>query len=126
MTAKIIPTVVHLGIQVTDMEVSARFYQELLGLAKVPIMQGSLGPMGFIVCGGFELVLHQIPGEVVSPRNKLDHFGIQVEDLEESYKKAVAMNAARSEIHDSFQWRQFNAIDPDKYPFHLMALRRDA
>jgi catechol 2,3-dioxygenase-like lactoylglutathione lyase family enzyme len=120
-----IPRVVHLGIQVSNMQRSVDFYSKLLGLDKIPVMEGSLGPMGFIVIGGFELVLHHIPGEMVEKRNRLDHFGIQVDDLAATYARAHAMGVVKDDIHDSFQWRQFNVVDPDGYPIHIMSLTKD-
>src|SRR5688572_21478464 len=87
------PAIVHVGIQVEDLEKAVSFYKELFALKKIPIIQGSLGPMGFIKFGRSEFVLHHVPGEKLKNRNRLDHFGIEVANLKKIYERAIKMGA---------------------------------
>lgn len=117
-------TVIHLGVQVSNLEKSIDFYKKLCSLDKVPVLKGQLGPMAFLKLGKFEFVLHNIHDEVVHKRNKLDHFGIQVENLNHTYQVALELKASTSKIHKSFGWWQFNVVDPDGYKFHVMSRRK--
>jgi len=81
-------TLNHVSISASDIEASARFYEELFGLERVPAPNFGF-PVVWLRAG--DLQLHLFQRDVDPPRRH--HFGLTVEDFETVYRKAEELGA---------------------------------
>ena len=73
----------HVSIPAVDLDESARFYIDLLGATEIPTARFR-GPVKWLALGGQQLHLFQ--SETAPSVGQ--HFGFDVDDLEELYRKA--------------------------------------
>ena len=73
----------HVSVHAPDVEVSARFYADLLGLERVPSPDFGR-PVAWLRLGGAQLHLFAQEGE--APRRH--HFGVHVDDFERVFARA--------------------------------------
>jgi catechol 2,3-dioxygenase-like lactoylglutathione lyase family enzyme len=78
----------HVSISAPDLEASARWYEELFGLERLPTPNFGL-PVLWLRAG--DLQLHLFQRQVEPPSNH--HFGLAVEDFEAVYQKAQRLGA---------------------------------
>jgi lactoylglutathione lyase len=140
----------HLGISVSDLERSGRFYQDVLGFEPVTRLAIDGWPTSqlmeldevelrclFLERDGvrIELMYHQVPGPVgdggVAPWNRrgLAHLALRVDDLDATLDAVVAaggriLDATRIENPD-FQARVCCALDPDGVRLELIEREGD-
>ena len=81
-------TLNHVSISAPDIEASARFYEELFGLERVPAPNFGF-PVLWLRAG--DLQLHLFQRDVEPPQRH--HFGLTVDDFETVYRKAEQMGA---------------------------------
>jgi YD repeat-containing protein len=71
----------HVSIPAVDLEASARFYEELFGLERLPTPTFSV-PVVWLRLGDLQLHLFQMEGE---RSTRFHHFGVEVDDFEAFY-----------------------------------------
>lgn len=112
----------HLSLRVSDLDVSEKFYTDMLGMK--PVWR-SEGEIAFLECGNDDLALIQIPKEEVhtfrrrpQPLQSLHHFGFRVRTKEEVDQLALEVRARDIVIDDGPRdhrdgSRSFYFRDPD-------------
>jgi catechol 2,3-dioxygenase-like lactoylglutathione lyase family enzyme len=112
----------HLSLRVSDLEVSERFYTEVLGMR--PVWR-SEGEIAFLECGNDDLALIQIPREEVAAFRRreralqsLHHFGFRVATRDAVDRVAREVSARGLVIDDGPRdhrdgARSFYVRDPD-------------
>jgi catechol 2,3-dioxygenase-like lactoylglutathione lyase family enzyme len=78
----------HVSISAPDLEASARWYEEMFGLERLPTPNFGV-PVLWLRAG--DLQLHLFQRQVPAPLNH--HFGLAVEDFEAVYRKAQELDA---------------------------------
>ncbi len=104
----------HVSVSASDLEASARFYEEVFGMERLPTPRFPGGPVLWLKLG--EQQLHLFRRDADAP--PYHHFGLDVEDFEAVYLKAkelgvldsVTLGAAIRE-HPS-GWVQMYIRDP--------------
>jgi catechol 2,3-dioxygenase-like lactoylglutathione lyase family enzyme len=76
----------HVSIPSTDIEASARFYEELLGMERVPAPNFGF-PVAWLRLGELQLHLFEVTEQ---PVRNYQHLGIEVDDFEELYRRCKA------------------------------------
>ncbi|MFF2481192.1 VOC family protein [Paenibacillus sp. NPDC058071] len=88
----------HVGVQVTDLEASIRFYTEIVGLtlkARVPHSNGVI-QLAFLGFGGdneTEIELIQGYSDSLPAEGKVHHFAINVPDIEAEFARIKTTEA---------------------------------
>ncbi len=112
----------HLSLRVSDLDVSEKFYTEILGMRSV---WRSEGEIAFLECGNDDLALIQIPKEDVhafrhrpQTSQSLHHFGFRVRTKEEVDQLAQEVRDRGIRIDDGPRdhrdgSRSFYFKDPD-------------
>ena len=112
----------HLSLRVSDLDVSEKFYTEMLGMK--PVWR-SEGEIAFLECGNDDLALIQIPkeeadtfGHRTQTLQSLHHFGFRVRTKEEIDQLALEMRERGIVIDDGPRdhrdgSRSFYFRDPD-------------
>jgi YD repeat-containing protein len=75
----------HVSVVANDIEESARFYEELFGMERVPTARFPEGRVLWLKLGEQQLHLFEIEGNTPTPNH---HFGMDVDDFEAVYAKA--------------------------------------
>jgi lactoylglutathione lyase len=84
----------HIGIQVTDLAVSERFYVEALGCRKTGSIETEDVRIAFLRLASGTIELVQILGEARSIRHSsFEHLAIEVSDIDKEYKRIQSMGA---------------------------------
>ena len=78
----------HVSISAPDLEASARFYEDLFGLERIPTPNFGF-PVAWLRAGDLQLHLFQRS----APPATYHHFGLTVEDFESVYQKAEKLGA---------------------------------
>jgi catechol 2,3-dioxygenase-like lactoylglutathione lyase family enzyme len=84
----------HVSVSANDLEESARFYEELFGMERVPTAKFQ-GAVLWLRCG--ENQLHLFLREADAPR--FHHLALDVDDFEAVYLKAKELGALDFETH---------------------------
>ena len=143
-------TLNHVGISVSDLERSVRFYQEMFGMElagpifpfegsefdQVMALDGPKGRIGYLTHPEIQLELFEFdsPRPVSQDANRpvanhgITHFGIQVEDIDGTYER---MRAAGVRFHCPVidftgGIRATYGRDPDGNVFELLELKDGA
>lgn len=82
----------HVSINALDLDESVRFYEELLGMEKIPTYTFAF-PTQYLRLGALQLHIFERPA--TAP--EFHHIGITVDDLETVYERAKAMGVLDSE-----------------------------
>lgn len=123
----------HVGMTVTDMDRSVRFYTELMGLKLLlRKAQHNGGEVAFLDAGGGQLELTCPAGPLVAParivpRNETGtrHFALAYDDIDELHAKLVAAGIRSVEApRDAYNREVFGRIafvlDPDDIVVELV------
>jgi lactoylglutathione lyase len=78
----------HVSIPVPDVDAALSWWSELLGMEPLPAPNFGM-PVRWLRLGEFQLHLF----ESAQPRNPGQHFGMQVDDFEEAYRRLLAAGA---------------------------------
>ena len=78
----------HVGHVVTDLGRARRFYEELLGMERLPTANFPGGRVLWLRLGDVQLHLFESDGDAPTERH---HFGMDVDDFDAVYAKAKAM-----------------------------------
>ena len=78
----------HVSVHAADLDASEAFYSELFGVTRLPTPDFGF-PVRWLKVGGTQL--HLFKRDVDAPANH--HFAFTVDDLEDVYRKARAMDA---------------------------------
>jgi YD repeat-containing protein len=84
----------HVSVQAVDLDESARFYEEVFGMERLPTARFR-GPVLWLRLGDQQLHLFQSAGE--APR--FHHFALDVDDFEGVYLRAKELGLLDSETH---------------------------
>ncbi len=79
----------HVSIKANDLEESARFYEEIFGMVRIPTARFP-EPVLWLAIGGQQLHLFQVEGNDPTERH---HFGIDVDDFDAVYARAKERSA---------------------------------
>lgn len=84
----------HVSVQAVDLEESARFYEEVFGMERIPTARfGS--PVLWLKLG--EQQLHLFTSDAEAPR--FHHFALDVDDFEATYRRAKELGLLDSDTH---------------------------
>lgn len=90
----------HVSIPAVDIEASLRFYEEVLGVERVPSPN-----FGMVVCwlvlGDHQLHLFEVPD---TPGRTFQHVGLEVDDFEEVYRRVKARDAFEKGNRFRYLW----------------------
>jgi catechol 2,3-dioxygenase len=77
----------HLVLNVTDLDVSVRFYRDVLGFQVSELYEEALVPggMAFLRCNGDHHGIALVGSGRPGPRNELNHFALEVATLDELF-----------------------------------------
>ncbi len=78
----------HVSVMANDLEESARFYEELFGMERVPTAKFPTGGVLWLKAGDQQLHLFESDEDEPTMRY---HFGMDVDDFDAVYEKAKAM-----------------------------------
>jgi catechol 2,3-dioxygenase-like lactoylglutathione lyase family enzyme len=120
----------HVAIRVKDMEVSAKWYKEVLGLKRYQLPEWGDSPI-FLLSGKTGIAL--FPADAGDPeldlnsRNvKIDHFAFNVtrENFEKAIKRYIDLNLDFN-IQDHFYFDSVYSFDPDGHKVELTTIKVD-
>ena len=108
----------HVAIRVNDMEVSAAWYQKVLGLRIVKVAKWDPFPI-FLLAGKTGIALfpanrNDLALDAPSKNVKIDHYAFNVSN--ENFKKALAHYTALGIVHEIKDHHYFHSVytqDPD-------------
>jgi catechol 2,3-dioxygenase-like lactoylglutathione lyase family enzyme len=115
----------HVGIQVADLEVSAKFYQDNLGLAAERLQRGKTRWVNMWLPGGDYIQMQAAPENVSADRRwSLEHFGLDVLDAHAAYEELIRRGVPRSlrfePVVGYAGHLKINFLDPDNTLIELM------
>ena len=84
----------HVSISATDLETSARFYEEVFGMERIPTAKFR-GPVLWLRLG--EQQLHLFESSAEAPR--FHHFALDVDDFEGVYRRVKELGLLDSDTH---------------------------
>ena len=120
----------HVAILVNDLEVSAKWYQKVLGLKKYQLPKWGEFPI-FMLSGKSGIALFPAKSESDTPdlhsKNvQVDHFAFNVtnENFEKAKKKYAQLNLEYS-IRDHHYFHSIYTKDPDGYTVELTTIKVD-
>lgn len=121
----------HVALTVSNMEVSRRFYSQLLGLT---VLDSSESYCAFLIGGdglsALILTRHAsgIPGPFNEFRPGLDHVSLAVPDLAslEAWRTRLAQQGVHSDLRRSEWGHHLNFRDPDNIALELVVIQPDA
>lgn len=121
----------HVAIRVKDLELSAQWYSEVLGLKKMQLEHWGPFPI-FMLARKTGVALfpsqeREIPSSLVTAKSCVDHFAFQV--TAENYNKAKAKFNNLEISFDEQDHHYFNSIylrDPDDHTVELTTLAVEA
>lgn len=120
----------HVAIRVKDMDVSAEWYQEVLGLKKYQLPKWGDYPI-FLLSGKSGIALfpansHDIELESNSNNVKIDHFAFNVtkENFEKAKKRYTELNLEFT-IKDHYYFHSMYTEDPDGHTVELTTIMVD-
>lgn len=120
----------HVAIRVKELEVSARWYEQVLGLKRYQLPEWGAFPI-FLLAGKSGVALFPAhdadPVQDATSRNvKIDHFAFQVsrEQFKNAIKRYEALNLEFS-IQDHHYFDSIYTLDPDGHTVELTTLRVD-
>ncbi len=82
----------HVSVSATNLEVSVKFYEDLLGLTRIPTYAFGF-PVQFLQVGATQLHLFERPGDAPV----FHHFALEVDDFNRVYRAAEAMGIFENE-----------------------------
>lgn len=82
----------HMSVPARDLEEASRFYKELFGMEEVPA-PNLCSPVRWLRVGDLQLHLFQSD----APAHGRHHFGVDVDDFEAAYKKAMDLGIRSGE-----------------------------
>lgn len=115
----------HVAIRVADLEVSAAWYQEVLGLERYDVPEWGAFPI-FLLAGtsGVALFPRDREGNLQPPGIRIDHFAFQVGP--DAFDAAVAHYQGLGldfSVQDHIHFRSLYTQDPDGHTVELTALQ---
>ena len=112
----------HVAILVNDLEVSAKWYEKVLGLKKYQLPEWREFPI-FMLSGKSGIALFPAKLEKVTPDLKVDHFAFNVtnKNFERAKKKYAQLNLEFS-IRDHHYFHSIYTKDPDGYTVELTTI----
>ncbi len=119
--------IAHVSLRVRDLESSARFYCEVLGLARAPASHPGLRAcrcLGDSSNGEEPFVVELVQGRPPQGLSTLDHFSIEVDVLESAqriYQRAIDGNARATAIRRAGDWWRCVVFDPDGHKICVVA-----
>ncbi|MCW3992612.1 MAG: VOC family protein [Candidatus Bathyarchaeota archaeon] len=110
----------HIGIYVTDMERSLRFYTEVLGFQVRRRLSVGESLFAVLDVGGGLLELIQHPGAVEAPRGRWSHVAFHIEDYDGLISKLeeMGLELRKVTLDDSSRLAFFK--DPDGHDIEIM------
>ncbi len=90
----------HVSIPCLDIEESRRFYQELFAMEDLPAPNFGMA-VRWLRLGGLQLHLFQV---AELPPHGYQHFGIEVDDFEECYRRIVERDAFEHGTRFRYLW----------------------
>ena len=105
----------HLGLPVRDGQRSRRFYAEYFGFDPASAQRYEDGTVIVRNDAGFDLALHEVPGEV-GPLPEFLHFGFRMPaaaDVRALHARLAAAGVEIVEAHDEPGHVSFKCLDPD-------------
>jgi catechol 2,3-dioxygenase-like lactoylglutathione lyase family enzyme len=105
----------HVSIVAADLEESARFYEELFGMERMPTARFPQGPVLWLKLGGQQL--HLFESEANEPTLR-HHFGMDVDDFDAVYARAKELGVLDSDAFGgslrghAMGWVQMYLRDP--------------
>jgi catechol 2,3-dioxygenase-like lactoylglutathione lyase family enzyme len=93
----------HISIGATDLEVSVAFYEDLLGLTRIPTYAFGF-PVQYLRVGATQLHIFERPGDAPV----FQHFALEVDDFNSVYRAAEAMGIFD---HDTFHGHAYELPD---------------
>ena len=78
----------HVSIPVADVDAAQSWWAETFGMERLPAPNFGM-PVRWLRLGNFQLHLYQSD----QPRNRGQHFGMQVDDFEEAFRRIAAAGA---------------------------------
>jgi catechol 2,3-dioxygenase-like lactoylglutathione lyase family enzyme len=117
----------HVGIQVANLEVSAKFYHDNLGLATERFQRGKTRWVDMRLPGGDYIQMQIAPENVSADRRwSLEHFGLDVQDAhvayEELMRRGVPPSPGFEPVVGYAGHLKINFLDPDNILIELMEL----
>ncbi len=85
--------ITHVSIFASSLDESARFYEELFGMERLPTAKFPGGGVLWLRLGDVQLHLFESDGDTPTERH---HFGMDVDDFDAVYEKAKAMGVLDS------------------------------
>jgi catechol 2,3-dioxygenase-like lactoylglutathione lyase family enzyme len=105
----------HVSIVAADLEESARFYEELFGMERMPTARFPQGPVLWLKLGGQQL--HLFESEANEPTLR-HHFGMDVDDFDAVYARAKELGVLDTDVFGAplrghaMGWVQMYLRDP--------------
>lgn len=84
----------HVSVQAVDLEESARFYEEVFGMQRIPTARFS-SPVLWLKLG--EQQLHLFTHDAAAPR--FHHFALDVDDFDATYRRVKELGLLDSDTH---------------------------
>jgi catechol-2,3-dioxygenase len=120
----------HVAIRVRDMQVSAAWYEKVLGLKKYELPKWGAYPI-FMLAGKsgvalFPATMDEPPLKPISKAAQIDHFAFHVtnKNFEKAIKRYTALNLT-FEIADHYYFESIYTQDPDGHTVELTTLKVD-